>query len=47
VLLRGQQTSFILTLLAALSFLGMLALFILGTTGQQKQGRRSASTQAQ
>jgi hypothetical protein len=32
VLLRGQQTSFILTLLAALSFLGMLALFAFGTT---------------
>ena len=30
VLLRGQQTSFILTLLAALSFLGMLALFVCG-----------------
>jgi len=32
VLLRGQQTSFILTFLAALSFLGMLACLSLGTT---------------
>ena len=37
VLLRGQQTSFILTLLAAMSFLGMLALFIFGNNPLNQQ----------
>jgi cytochrome bd-type quinol oxidase subunit 2 len=37
VLLRGQQPSFILTLLAALSFLGMLALFAFGNNPLNQQ----------
>jgi hypothetical protein len=37
VLLRGQQTSFILTLFAALSFLGMLALFAFGNNPLNQQ----------
>ena len=35
--LRGQQPSFILTLLAALSFLGMLALFAFGNNPLNQQ----------
>jgi uncharacterized membrane protein len=37
VLLRAQRTSFVLTLLAALSFLGMLALFTFGNNPLNQQ----------
>ena len=37
MLLRGQQTAFILTLIAALSFLGMLALFTFGNNPLNQQ----------
>jgi len=37
ILLRSQRTSFILTLLAALSFLGMLALFAFGNNPLNQQ----------
>jgi uncharacterized membrane protein len=37
VLLRAQRTSFVLTLLAALSFLGMLALFAFGNSPLNQQ----------
>jgi hypothetical protein len=37
VLLRGERTAFILTLLAALSFLGMLALFAFGNNPLNQQ----------
>jgi len=37
VLLRGQRTAFLLTLIAALSFLGMLALFVFGNNPLNQQ----------